>query len=63
MHARIPDCLPMVGRLTRVSKGKYVVRLKFKQSRRHYGDEIIHAADKRTALKLAKRMYPSATIK
>ena len=53
----------MVGRLTRVSKGKYVVRLKFKQSRRHYGDEIIHAADKRAALKLAKRMYPSATIK
>jgi hypothetical protein len=41
----------------------YVLTLKFKQSKRHYTDEIIIAADKHQALKLARRLYPSASIK
>ena len=64
------DDMPMVGKLTRESKRrnahgfhKFVVILKFKQSKRLYGSEVIHAVDKRNALRVAKRNYPSATIK
>jgi hypothetical protein len=62
--------LPMVGKLTREGRKRnsfggytYVLTLKFKQSKRHYTDEIIIAADKHQALKLARRLYPSASIK
>ena len=70
MRTKRPDALPMVGRLTCESKKRdeyglhrYVLTLKFAKSRRHYGDEIIHAATRKAALKLARRMFPSAKVR
>jgi hypothetical protein len=63
---RIPMDMPMVGKLVRESrkrKHRYVLTLKFKHSRRHYVDEVIYAVTKKDALKVARRMFPSATIK
>lgn len=62
--------MPMVGALAREGRKRnefggytYILTLKFKQSKRWYADEPIIAADKRQALKLAKRMFPNARIK
>ena len=62
--------MPMVGTLARESKKRnsegyhrYVLVLRFKQSRRHYDDEIIHAVDKKNALRIARCNHPNARIK
>ena len=67
---RLHRDMPMVGALARESKRrnpqgyhKYVLTLKFAKSRRHYDDEIIHAVDKKNALRIARWNYPNARIK
>ena len=62
--------MPMVGALARESKKRnplglhrYVLTLRFKQSKRWYDDEIIHAVDKKNALRIARFNHPNAKIK
>lgn len=62
--------MPMVGALARESKKRnsegyhrYVLVLRFKQSHRWYGDDIIYAVDMRNAKLLARRLHPQARIK
>lgn len=62
--------MPMIGTIVRESKRRnpmgyhrYILTLKFAKSRRWYDDEIIHAVDKRNALRIARYNHPNARIK
>lgn len=64
------DDMPMVGKLTRMSKKrdthglhKFVLAIRFKKSGRSYGEEFISATDRRHAKRQAKKFYPHVRVK
>ena len=63
LRTKRPDNFPMTGRITRLSKGRYVLDMRFAASRRPYGSEIINAASKRDAVKKARALYPYVEVK
>lgn len=56
------DDMPLTGRIVREKKGVYVVTINFTKSRRHYGDEIVHAASVKHVKKHMAIIYPTLTF-
>lgn len=54
-----PDDLPLIGRIVRERKGVYVVTINFAKSRRHYGDEIVHASSVKQVKAHMAILYPT----
>lgn len=57
-----PDDMPLTGRIMRERKGVYVCIISFKQSKRHYGDELVFAANVKAVQTHMQRMYPTLTF-
>jgi hypothetical protein len=54
-----PDFMPVVCRLTRIKKGKYLAELWFALSRREFTDEIIECRTKREAKRKVRIIHPN----
>ena len=59
MSFKRPIDLPMEARVMREARGKYVVMITFKQSKRHYSDEYVFAKNIKDVKAHVLKLYPT----
>ena len=55
--------MPLVARIAREGKGKYVVQINFAKTARHLTDEIVFAANQKQVKAHILKMYPTLKFK